>query len=276
MPTWAALEQRRDGRTQLVIVERATRKSNTEADLAEWARTAEHLAKVVHPNLPRVRDVVRRPDDVIIASDFVDGVTWAELTACPQSFPLEGALRVLAEVLSGLGALHAFRGSGQPLNLVHGALTPDSVVVGVDGIPRILNVCPLRSTEERPGRSSAYLAPEVLLADDSADARADVYSVGAMLWEMLSGQPLFPNLQSSAIVTHVLSGRPGPPTVRAASAWAQPLADVAARAMAANPQKRFSSASAFAAELRRVAGLKMMSPSKVAVWIRKFTGTSFA
>jgi serine/threonine protein kinase len=272
VPTWAALEQRPDGRTQLVIVERATRKANTDADLAAWARTAEHLAKVVHPNLPRVRDVVRRPDDVIVASDFVDGVTWAKLTACPRSPPLETALRVLVEVLSGLGALHAFRGSGQPLNLIHGALTPDAIVVGVDGTTRILNVCPLRSAEERPGRASAYLAPEVLLADDSADARADVYSVGAMLWEVLSGQPLFPNLQPSAIVTHILSGRPGPPTVRATSAWAQPLADVAARAMAADPQKRFSSASAFAAELRRVAGLKMMSPSKVAAWMEEVHG----
>jgi hypothetical protein len=270
--TWAAIELQPNGRTRLAVVGRVARQAYAERDLADWIRTAEQLAKVMHPNLSRVRDVVRRADEVLVAGEFIDGVTWAKLTASPRPPPLEMALRVFIDVLSGLGALHTLRHSGTPLNLIHGALSPDCIVVGTDGVGRLLNTCPLRSAVYRPGRSSAYLAPEVLLEDDSADPRADVYSVGAMLWEALSGEPLFPNLQASAIVTQLLSGRPGRPSVRVASAWAGPLADVASRAMSADPQKRFASAATFAAEIRRTAGLKLMPPARVAAWMQEVHG----
>jgi hypothetical protein len=270
--TWAALELLRDGRTRLVVVSRAPRGVYAEADLAEWVRTAELVAKAVHPNLSRVREVVRRADDVLVSSEFIDGVTWAQLAVCPRSPPLEMALRVFMDVLSGLGAIHNLRGSGQPLKLIHGALAPDCIVVGSDGVARLLNTCPLRSVVDRPGRTSAYLAPEVLLEDDSADGRADVYSVGAMLWEALSGQPLFPNLQASAIVTQLLSARLCRPTVPKATGWAQPLVDVVMRAMAADPEQRFPTAGAFAAELRRVAGSNVLSSARVGAWIKEVHG----
>jgi serine/threonine-protein kinase len=272
VPTWAALELLRDGRSQLVVVSRAKRGAHSEAALAEWVRTAEHVAKAVHPNLSRVREAVRRADDVLVSSEFVDGVTWAKLSVCSQSPPLEIALRIFVDVLSGLGAIHNLRHSGQELKLIHGALAPECVVVGSDGVARLVSTCALRSAVDRPARTSAYLAPEVLLEDDSADARADVYSVGAMLWEALSGQRLFRDLQASAIVTQLLSGKLCRPCAPTANAWAEPLVDVAMRAMAANPQQRFPTAAAFAAEIRRVAGLKVAPSARVAAWTQDVHG----
>jgi serine/threonine protein kinase len=273
--TWAALESIADGRTQLVVVERAARGgSGADPEIADWVRDAKRLATLEHPNVARVRDVVIRSDEVIVATEFVDGVTWAQLSTATPPPSLEVALRVLVDVLTGLAAVHNLRDAARvPLKLVHGALTPRCVIVGVDGVSRVVGAARLHSpTALRQGRESAHLAPEVLLADDSADARADTYSVGVMLWEALTGRPLFPNMQPSAIVTHLLSGRVPRATAPDGLPWAAPLVDVAARALSPDPQKRFESASAMAAELRRVAGTRLPAPVRAAALVRATFG----
>jgi len=177
---------------------------------------------------------------------------------------------VLVDVLSGLSAVHNLRDAKrEPLKLVHGELTPECIIVGLDGIARIAGASRPKSATARSGRrGSAYLAPEVLLADESADARADVYGVGVMLWEALSGRQLFTQTQPSAIVTQLLSGRVPRATIPDGAPWAAPLADVAARALSADPQKRFASAAAFAADIRRIAGPKLAPPVRVGAFIR--------
>lgn len=271
VPAWAALESLADGRTQLVVVERVARGDiYGDQDIADWVRDARRLATLEHPNVARVRDVVIRGDEVLVVSEFIDGVRWSELMADAQRPSIEIALRVFVDALSGLSAVHNLRDAKrEPLKLVHGELTPECLVVGPDGVGRVVSASRVKSATARPGRAgSAYLAPEVLLADESADARADVYGLGVMLWEALTGRPLFPNTQPSAIVTHLLSGRVPRATVPEGSAWAAPLADVAARALSADPEKRFASAAAFAAELRRIAGPKLPPPVRVAALVR--------
>ena len=253
------------------MVERVARgDAYGDQEIADWVRDARRLATLEHPNVARVRDVVIRGEEVLVVGEFVDGVRWSELSSITPRPSLEIALRILVDVLSGLSAVHNLRDAKrEPMKLVHGELTPECVVVGPDGVARIVSTCRVRSATARPGRDgSAYLAPEVLLADESAGARADVYSVGVMLWEALSGRPLFPNTQPSAIVTHLLSGRVARPTIPEGSPWAAPLADIAARALAADPEKRFASAAALAAELRRIGGPKLAPPVRVAALVR--------
>jgi hypothetical protein len=127
-------------------------------------------------------------------------------------------------------------------------------------------------TASPTGSASGYLAPEVLLADDAADGRADVYSVGVMLWEALSGRALFVNTAASAIVTQILSGQVPRATPPPASPWAAPLADIAARALTADASKRFGSTAAFAAEVRRIAGPKLAPTVRVSALVRAMCG----
>jgi serine/threonine-protein kinase len=257
------------------VVERVARGGvYGDQEIADWVRDARRLATLEHPNVARIRDVVIRGEEVFVVGEFVDGVRWSELVGGPQKVSLEIALRVMVDVLSGLSAVHNLRDAKrEPLKLVHGELTPDCVVVGLDGVARVVSTCRVRSATARPGRDgSAYLAPEVLLADETADARADVYSAGVMLWEALSGRPLFPNTQPSAIVTHLLSGKVLRATVPDGSPWAAPLADVASRALSADPEKRFTSAAALAADVRRIAGPKLAPPVRVAAYIRATFG----
>ena len=270
VPAWAALDSRADGSARLVVAERAERAAFEDGEIADWIRDARRLSTLEHPNVARVHDVVIRSGDVLVVSEFVDGVRWSEIAATAM---LETALRVVADTLAGLSAIHNLRDPAEPkrqlFRLVHGALTPDCIIVGLDGVARIVGASRPRSATARlAGTRSAYLAPEVLLEDDSADARADVYSAGVLLWEALSQRRFLPNLQPSAIVTQLLSGRVPAVTVPEASSWAVPLADVVMRALSADPEKRFPSAAAMSAELRRIGGLKLPLAIRVATGIR--------
>lgn len=272
---WAALESLAGGGTRLVVVERVARGATfSDQAIAEWVRDAKRLAALEHPNVARVRDVVIRGDEVLVASEFVDGVRWSELAAAEPAPPLEVGIRVLVDVLSGLSAIHNLRDAQrQPLKLIHGELTPEHVVVGADGVARVVSACRARANAaQRPPAAARYLAPEVLLADESADARADVYGVGVMLWETLTGRLLFEGLSPSMIVTHLLSGRVPRAAVPEDAPWAAPLVDVVARALSADPAQRFASATAFAAEVRRVAGVKLPSAPRVAAAVRTTFG----
>jgi serine/threonine-protein kinase len=269
--TWAALERLPDGKTRVVVVEKVPRGGATDdTEIADWIRDARRLATLEHPNLVRVRDVSITGDEVRVTSDYLDGARWSELGAAAAKPALETALRVLVDVLAGLSVMHNMRdASKEPAKLVHGDLTPEHVIVGIDGIARLVMPCRARGAGLRAERAgSAYLAPEILLGDESADARADIYSVGAMLWEALSGKALFAGVQPSAIVTQLLSGRVPKATVPAGSPWAAPLVEVASRAMSADPEKRPSSAAAMSAEIRRIAGVKLPAAMRVAAYVR--------
>lgn len=268
--TWAALDGA-SGQPRLVVLERVTRGTeHGDQEIADWVRDARRIATLEHPNVGRVRDVAIAGDEVSVVSDYIDGVRWSELVASEPRLPLEAALRILVDVLTGLSAIHNLRDAKrEPLKLVHGELTPECVVVGVDGAARIVYAARLRSAAARTGHAvSGYLAPEILLADESADARADVFSVGVLLWELLSGRTLFPDAQPSAIVTHLLSGRVPLATIPQGHAWAAPLAGLAARALSADPAKRFGSAAGMAAEIRRIAGPRLAPPTRIAAHVR--------
>jgi hypothetical protein len=274
VPSWAALESRPGTDARLVVVERAERQQFEDGEIADWIRDARRLSALHHPNVARVRDVVIRSDEILVVSEFVDGVRWRELATTAT---LETALRVFVDALAGLSALHALRGAGdsgqQPMTLVHGGLIPDCIIVGLDGVASVVGASRPRSATARlAGRESAYLAPEVLLEDDSADARADVYSVGVMLWEALSQRRFLPDLQPSAIVTLLLSGRVPPVTIPESAPWAAPLAAIVTRALSADPDKRFRSAAAMATEVRRVAALKLPLTTRVATGVRASFG----
>lgn len=275
VPSWAALDTSAGTTPRLVVVERVTRGTEFgDQEIADWIRDARRVATLEHPNLGRIRDVLIAGDDVCVVGDYVDGVRWSELVEAEPRPPLEAALRVLVDVLTGLSAIHNLRDAKrEPLKLVHGELTPECIVVGTDGTARIVSTARLRSATARPGNAgSAYLAPEILLADESADARADVYGVGVILWELLSGRHLFPNTQPAAIVTHLLSGRVPLATIPEGHAWAAPLAGLAARALSADPSKRFASAAAMAAEIRRIAGPRLAPPTRMAAHVRAVFG----
>jgi len=269
--TWAAVESLPKGRTQLVVIERIPRHGALDdVAVAGLVRAGRALASLQHPNVARTRDVVSRSNEVLVVREFIEGVSWADVAAAAQPPPLEIALRMLVEVLSGLSALHTLRDSKrQPLGLFHGGLTPDCVFVAPNGSIRFVVPSRLPSTALRSSHADqAYLAPEVLLDDDQADLRADIYSVGVLLWESLTRKRLFANVKPSAIVTQLLSNKVPAPTAPPDAPWATALTALATRALSVDPQARFATASAMAIEVRRAAAAKLALSTRVGAFVK--------
>lgn len=267
----AALESL-GNKTRLVVVERIVKTASVlPSDLTTWLDHAKQLVPLEHPNVARVRDAIDGPQEAYVVSDFIDGARWADVVAAGSGIPIDVALRVLLDTLGGLGALHNMRDAArQPMGLVHCGVSSETVLVGLDGVSRILGASRLHGLA--PGVGVHYLAPEVLLEDDAADARADVYSIGVLLWEALTGRQLFTETGASAIVTAVLSGRIPRAEAPENAPWAAPLVDVAARALSPDPAKRYASAAAVAAELRRIGGAKIVPSLRVAALVRSTFG----
>ncbi len=282
VPTYLAIAAVPGGRGQLVVVERLARSGGlSDEDAAASVRVARAVAMLEHPNVVRVRDVTVRAEEVRVVHEFVDGERLSELwrvDAGPDAIPpLSVALRALIDVLTGLSALHNIRDAQrqQPLRIAHGELTAANVLIGIDGVARVLLAGRIRRPGDLPKNGYATLAPEVL-EGGAYDARADVYSVGALLWEALSGTPVFPSVTVEGIVLRVRSGEMERAFVPDDAPWAAPLADIAARAMASTPEKRFPTAAAMAAEMRKVIGAKLTTPLRVTTFMKTAAGDRIA
>ena len=249
--------------------------------MALMLRDARCLAKNWHPNVARVRHVelTSKPQSVLtVASDFIDGATLQDLVAArapegelPLALPI--LARILLDVLAGLHALHGLRdGMNAPLGAVHGELCPANVVVGRDGVARIVNVLRKRPFRVRYGSEAVgHAAPEALDATGTDDLRSDVYAVGVMLWEGLAGRRLTTEPAPGRILTRQREGELTAPPVTPGSPFA-PLADVAMRALSFDPALRYRGAADMAADIRKIVDARLASGASVATCVTELAG----
>ena len=158
-------------------------------------------APVAHPALQPILDFDLDADPPYIVQAAADGATVGSRLRAGGTFSAGEATRIAEEAITALAAVHR-------AGLVHGAVTPDSVLVAADGSVRLLDLdrpqAPPRSVDE-----ARYLAPEQLVGQ-SVDARTDVYGLAATLYHALAGRPPFdaPDVMALGILKH--TGRPEP------------------------------------------------------------------
>ena len=199
------------------------------------------------------------------------GVTqgWFELPVNRglAGYGLSRALRMLLDVLDGLSALHDTRfESGQPF--VHGEVVPALLRVDVQGKARLVPLAPWHWSA--PGTLAVqgrwgHLAPERLLGD-ALDQRADVFSVGVLLWEALAGRRLFDNEPIDSIVTRLMGGKTILPPLPPELSWAAPLKSIAMCALAVDPEQRFANCAELAEAIQAVAGERLATHAEVAAY----------
>jgi serine/threonine-protein kinase len=253
---------------------------------ADFQRDAKRLAKMRHANVALVRDVAVGTNTVLLVTEWIEGETLAGLDAAATTargassgraaLSLEVRLRILVDALEGISALHELRDDKrEPAPLVHAEVSPSNVVVTTDG--RALLTHPLRAPARanRPPSPDAlgYLAPEVLLADQTADQRADVYGAGVLLWEALSGRRMHREGEPvGEIVMRLLGGKVEPLTVPSQSPWAAQLVAIAKRATSADPSIRYKDATEMLADVRRAVGTHAASKAAVAAIVEELAG----
>ena len=187
---------------QLVFVEMLL----AEADMTR------HLS---HANAVGICDTGQIDGRHFVVMPFIEGGTLTELTR-RHSEPLSvgATVRVMIDVLRGLHAAHSLKDEhGNPFGLVHQDVSPGNILVGIDGIARIIDFgvakANARITQTEPGiikGKFAYMAPEQALGDD-IDCRADVFSAGVVLWTALTNRPLFTGENGAQTLKNLLSAK---------------------------------------------------------------------
>jgi serine/threonine-protein kinase len=196
--------------------------------LPEFAEDAEFVAmfldeariasKVHHRNVVPVLDVVTTGEEVILVQEYVHGAPlhWL-LRAARQGktrIPLGIAVSIACQVLAGLHAAHETPDEmGMPLDIVHRDVSPQNVMIAIDGTARLLDFGVAKATMAahvtREGQFKgklAYSAPEQLRGQ--ATRQSDLYSLAVLLWEIIVGHRMHQTAQAeAALITTVMSGR---------------------------------------------------------------------
>lgn len=216
--------------------------------VARLEREARATAGLRHANVVTVHDVLRDGDDAAIVMELVRGETLADRLRREGSLPWPEAVTIAGRIAGGLGAAHA-------VGLVHRDVKPSNVLLGEDGALRVADFgiagAVDASTQTASVRGSIpYLAPEQARGE-RPDPRTDVYALGCVLHEMLTGDPPFRDDTGAAIIGQHLHRAPSPPSERVADVPAALDATVL-RMLAKEPDARHPDMAAVAADLERL------------------------
>jgi serine/threonine protein kinase len=160
------------------------------------------VARISHPNVATVFELGKHQDTYWIAMEYLHGEPLREVMRRTEELgrptPPEIACRVIADAAEGLHAAHELLGdNGEKLGLVHRDVTPHNLFVNYDGSTKVVDfgIAKFRSrtAKTRAGMLKgkvAYMSPEQV-AGASVDRRADIFSLGVVLWELTTGQRLF-------------------------------------------------------------------------------------
>jgi serine/threonine protein kinase len=241
-------------RASMVQEERSRQMFIEEAKIASF---------VSHPNLVHLYDFGGDGDSLYLVMELVEGRDLAKIQSrCRQNrdplrIPL--AVRIAAQVAEGLDYLHRLSHRGQPLQLVHRDVSPQNVLVSFDGVVKLTDFGIARMHRTEPVTQvgvlkgkMGYMTPEQL-SEVPVDGRADIFCLGIVLWEMLTGGRLFQGSSDAQILEQVLHKRiPLPSTLNVDVPRA--LDRIVMRALERDRTRRFDRAGDMAHALNALEG----------------------
>jgi serine/threonine protein kinase len=252
--------------------------------VAMFLDEARLAARVQHPNVVATLDVAVKGDEVFLVMEYVHGESVAQLLRASRSqgvsIPLDVAVSIAAGVLHGLHAAHEAKSeTGEPLLIVHRDVSPHNILVGTDGGVRVFDfgiakaVGQHHSTRQGQLKGKLSYMPPEQLRGASLDRRADVYAVGVVLWELLTGKRLFAGDNEGAVVGQVLNQEVEPPSKLAPGVSAA-LDETVLTALSRDPARRFATARRMALALE--ASSTGAGPVKISEWLEEIAGEALA
>jgi predicted Ser/Thr protein kinase len=210
---------------------------------------ARAAAKLAHPNIVTVHELGEDRGILFIAMEMLPGVDLDRLMKSGEALPLAEKLDIVAQICRGLAFAHE-RG------IVHRDVKPSNVRLLDDGTAKIMDfgIAKLGSSHHitKTGMMVGtvhYMSPEQVRAQ-ALDGRTDVFSAGVILYELLAGERPFKGDDVTQILYKIVNEPSPVPDLSACGELAEHLAATVARALAKDPAERFTSAAAFADELR--------------------------
>ena len=224
------------------------------AQLAErerFQREAEAVAALRHPNIVQIYDVDEVDGRPYLTMELVDGGSLAEaIQGVPK--PAHEAAALMARLAD---AIHAAHQNG----IVHRDLKPGNILLATDGTPKVTDFGLARRLDSSEGLTlsgalvgtPSYMAPEQARGDKSAiGPSTDIYALGSILYELLTGRPPFRSDNASATLYQIANEEPVPPR-RLNPQVPRDLQTICLKCLQGEPHKRYSSAQELADDLRR-------------------------
>jgi serine/threonine-protein kinase len=267
------------GFSRVVAIKRLHPQFATDPDFVSlFFEEARLAARIRHLNVVATLDVVAVEREAFVVMEYIHGQSLSKLWRAAQHSK-KGAIEprivatIMGGVLRGIHAAHEAKDErGEALRIVHRDVSPQNVLVGVDGVGRVIDFGVAKAAGRRQTTQQgqikgklAYMPPEQLQGE-VVTRRTDLYSAGVVIWELLTGQRAFSRETEAAVVTAILcESLPPPSTIVPAI---PPAFDaLVARALAYNPMSRYATALEMAFDLERCVGTA--SQSEVADWVQQ-------
>ena len=247
-------------------------------------------ARIHHANVVSIVELGTDDDGAYyVVMEYVEGSNLGHLhwhaTKQGGNRPMSRAvaLRIVLDALSGLHAAHEVEDDdGTVVNLVHRDVSPQNILIGIDGLARlgdfgIAHASSLRVFETRGAALKGkleYMAPEQIESKD-VDRTTDLFAMGIVLWELLTGRRLFPAVNQVTTIQRVCFD-PIPPSRSIDPAISRELDRICAKALERPRARRYPTAAAFAEELETAAraDVGIATQREVAVFMKEVLGAS--
>lgn len=236
-------------------------------------------ARIVHPNVVSVLDVVALDGELFLVMDFVRGESLARLLSAWRNqgkpAPVDVVLAVLTGVLHGLHAAHEARNEqGVLLHVVHRDVSPQNILVGTDGVARLVDFGVAKAADRaqstREGQVKGkldYMAPEQLECAE-ATRQTDIYAATVVLYEALAGRRLFEHADIGGRIRRILAGNFPPPSAFNPRVGKK-LDNIVRRGLTRVPADRFATARDMALALEQLTAMAPACASRVGEWVRE-------
>lgn len=241
-------------------------------------------SKLTHPNVVAVRDVDFVNDELVIVMQYVAGTSLGRLHRYlrekGETLGVPASLRIVHDLLLGLHAAHELRDErGTPLEVVHRDVSPQNILIGADGTSQVTDF----GVASAVGRLATtapdgtlkgklrYVSPEQFRRD-AITRRADVFAAGIVLWECLTGKPLFGGDTEADTIGKILRDPIVPPSAHNPQIPLE-LDEICLRALERDPSLRFESAHEFAEALASVPQTPLGSRAAVSAIVMGAAGS---
>ena len=257
-PNPALAPPRIANRPSPLIVKRLFAHHSSEAEFVRMFMNEAKLAtKLKHPNIVDIFDQGESDGTYYLAMEYIHGEDLRGIAqqadAVHKRPPMPLVLRIIIDTLAGLHYAHTLvDDDGHPLGVVHRDVSPQNVLVTYDGVTKIIDFGIAKATRARDMDQTqagmikgkyAYMSPEQTRSDQ-LDARSDVFSVGTLMWELLTWRRLFKRATDLATLVAVTE-EPAPPAATVNPEVPKELDDILMRALSMDREQRWESASTF-------------------------------
>jgi TonB family protein len=271
------------GFNKLVVIKRLRGGTDDPTLVEMFLDEARLAARLNHPNIVHTYEVEESPEGYLLVMEYLEGQSLRRMAKAVRlhegRFEPILAAHLIGEVLEGLHYVHEMRDyDGSPLGVVHRDVSPQNIFVTYDGAVKVLDFGIAKGTLNVTDTQSgvlkgkvSYMAPEQVNGT-AIDRRADIFSAGVVLWELLTGEKLFKGDMMEALRSVVSSPIPAPSTL--ARDVPYELDHVVLKALAREPEDRFESALAMNKALLDVMRRAGFAPRRedVALRMQEFFG----